>query len=438
MSRNLLRNGGFEADWSEESSHRCLIFDTAGRVEEAERGNIFTPPGWLVWFRHGLPVEHDPANNVGWAQPEVRDAWIAHDPARVHSGQKGLLLFTFYRVHDGGLLQQVEVEPGTRLRLSAWAHAWSNSHLGPHVDDPRWSEGEGVGYEHFFAVEGAEGLDDEARNFTFWLGIDPRGGTDPYAETVVWGQGAHIYNAYRPVPPVEAVAQAERVTVFLRSRTLWPFKHNDAYWDDVHLRVVGPTQWVRISFEPPEPRAQQLVQVLVTSSVQYENTNLEVMGPAGVVPVLERSVEPPPDGYAWGWAFVPAMPGSYRAVFTAEGGAQRPIEGTLEVGLEEPVWGLPREPYARTYVLLPPGAGREWVEAILDSGAWDRRRWTIGGSADDAGIGALEDKTVIAVNPAAWPGDLEAFFRTYYPRTRYIAIEAGSPEELRRRLEEME
>jgi len=92
--------------------------------------------------------------------------------------------------------------------------------------------------------------------------------------------------------------------------------------------------------------------------------------------------------------------------------------------------GLPREQYARTYVLLPPGAGREWVEAILSSGAWERYRWTIGGSADDAGIGALDVRTVIAVNPRLWPGDLAQFFQTYYPGLRYIPIEAATPQEL--------
>ncbi|MGQ9717139.1 MAG: hypothetical protein ACUVR6_05500 [Anaerolineae bacterium] len=100
-------------------------------------------------------------------------------------------------------------------------------------------------------------------------------------------------------------------------------------------------------------------------------------------------------------------------------------------------YGLPREQYARTYVLLPPGAGREWVEAILSSGAWDRYRWTVGGSADDAGIGALDVRTVIAVNPALWPGDLAAFFQTYYPGIRYIPIEAATPQELASQLQSL-
>jgi hypothetical protein len=435
MGTNLLRNGGFEADWSEEQSHRCLVFPTSGEAYETERGNIFTPPGWVTWFRH------EPGT---WDQPEVRDAWISGDPMRVRSGQKGLLFFTFFRKHDGGLFQQVQVKPGARLHLSAWAHAWSNNaskehpEIFPHPDDPRWSDGAGVGYNHFFALEG-QVQDDGTRNFTFWLGIDPTGKTDPYADTVVWGKGAHIYNAYRPVPSVEAVAQGNTVTVFLRSRTLWPFKHNDAYWDDAVLESIAVPPQTEIALEPKEPRVREAVQVTVTSTWAYEDTALNVTDPSGkAVPVTETPPEQPPDGKAWRWTFVPGQEGSYHIVFTVAGGAQSLVETDLVVqsGSAE-VWGLPRFQYARTYVLLPPQAGSEWIQAILESGAWDRRRWTIGGSGDDAGIGTLEDKTVIAINPSGWPDDLRAFFQKYYPRTRYVPLEAETPEKLRRKLREI-
>jgi hypothetical protein len=224
---NLLENGGFEADWGESESHRVLILPADGDPYETDVGNIFTPPGWLTWFYH------DPGT---WDQPEVRDAWKSSDPRRVHSGEKGMLLFTFYRRHDGGFLQQVDVQPGAQITVSAWAHAWSNWQGGPHPDDPLWSEG--PGYDCGFALEGSTG-DDDWRNFTFSVGVDPTGGINPLADTVVWGDGAHIYNCYYEVPAVEVEAQSHRVTVFLRSRTLWPFKHNDAYWDHAVLVASG-------------------------------------------------------------------------------------------------------------------------------------------------------------------------------------------------------
>jgi len=101
--------------------------------------------------------------------------------------------------------------------------------------------------------------------------------------------------------------------------------------------------------------------------------------------------------------------------------------------VEQPCRGLPREQYARIYVLLPPDADRTWARAVVHA-TWDAHRFTVGGSADDAGIGDLDSRTVIAVNPSHWPSDLEAFFQTYYPGVRYIPLEATTPEELSVRL----
>jgi len=236
---NLLKNGGFETDWSDGGTHTAFVFDPDGNfVEDREAGNIFTPPHWYAFFKEGLPsggFPHDPPNKEGWCQPEIRDAWKSHDAVRVAEGEKAILLFTFFRVHDAGFLQRIDAEPGQKLRLTARAHAWSNSKDGPHPDDPRWSEG--PGYDAGYLLEG-DTDDDAWRNFTFWLGLDPTGGSNPYASTVVWGRGAHIYNRHAQAPSVEVVAKSEYVTVFLRSRTLWRYKHNDSYWDDVALTEV--------------------------------------------------------------------------------------------------------------------------------------------------------------------------------------------------------
>ncbi|HHS98493.1 MAG TPA: hypothetical protein ENK08_11495 [Chloroflexi bacterium] len=96
---------------------------------------------------------------------------------------------------------------------------------------------------------------------------------------------------------------------------------------------------------------------------------------------------------------------------------------------EKPGRGLPREQYVRIYVLLPPDADSAWARAVIDA-TWDDRRFTVGGSADDAGIGDLDSRTVIAVNPSHWPGDLEEFYRTYYPGVRYIPVEVETPGQL--------
>jgi len=314
----MLINGSFEIPWDEGGTNRVRIFHADGRVEDAERDNVSSPPGWTVWYRHGLPVDHDPDNDVGWAQPETRLLPPqSSGPRRVLDGDWAFLLFTFYRIHDGGLFQVVDVEPGRRYRLVAHAHAWSNHDQGPHPDDPAWSEG--AGYGHFDRPESYPDLPPEARNFTFWVGLDPAGGLDPYAETVVWSPARHVYNDYGRFE-VEAEAAGPRMTVFLRSRALWPYKHNDAYWDAVSLVPAG--QSVSVLVLPDAPEAGASVEVVLSAPAPLTHVELVLSGPSGeAVPVQMQYIRQV--GATWRWGFVseplPA-PGEYVATASADGG----------------------------------------------------------------------------------------------------------------------
>jgi hypothetical protein len=204
------------------------------------RDNIFSPKSWKAWFYHtpDAPIEER------YSQPEVKDAWKHVDPRRVHTGEKGILFFTFYRRHWGGLLQQVSVEQGKRYEAKVHAQAWSNhDDTGfPHPHDGRWSEG--AGYDEVSWIEGSQPHNtgdkqqDAKANFTFKIGIDPTGGTDPMADSVIWGDGYHIFNGYVKQLSVNATAQANTITVFLSSKTLWTFCHTDAYFDDVTLTEI--------------------------------------------------------------------------------------------------------------------------------------------------------------------------------------------------------
>lgn len=99
--------------------------------------------------------------------------------------------------------------------------------------------------------------------------------------------------------------------------------------------------------------------------------------------------------------------------------------------------GDPREQYDRTYVLMHPSVSAEWVHAAV-RGSWDKYKFTIGNSADDAGIGNLDHKSVIAVNPQMWTDDIRAFFERYYPGVAYKSITAASPRELERKISDLE
>ncbi len=85
-----------------------------------------------------------------------------------------------------------------------------------------------------------------------------------------------------------------------------------------------------------------------------------------------------------------------------------------------PSRGQPREQYARTYVLLPPTATATIAQAAARR--FFGARYTIGYSADDAGIGDLDARTVIAIDPEQWGGDLQAWFVQHYPGVGYQAM----------------
>jgi len=433
---NMLTNGGFEADWNAGGDHQCLAVIDSATAEKRTVENIFTPPGWITWFRHAPGT---------WDQPEVRHIPVTGDARRVHSGQQSMLLFTFFRRHDAGFLQQAPAAPGAWMRLSAWAHAWSNHRLEGYEtceDDPYCSCG--VGREAFAALvgtvpkpNGENSWVDAISNFTFQVGIDPTGGLNPLSDSVVWGQGMHIYNAYAPVPPVEVQAVNDTVTVFLRSTTLWGFKHCDAYWDDIELLPVGPQSSrprVDLGYTPQAPTVGQTVTVEARASAPLSGVILEVRPPSGM-PIRPTNLRVTPGAGCVVWTGTVSLEhaGTHELVFSADDGVWASTTFQCHVSTPAPR-GAPRTQYRRTYVLLPPNAGEEWALAVVD-GAWDAKRYTVGGSADDAGIGDLDVREVLAVNPVGWAGDLAKFFATHYPGVRYESITASSPDDLRSKLQ---
>jgi hypothetical protein len=107
--------------------------------------------------------------------------------------------------------------------------------------------------------------------------------------------------------------------------------------------------------------------------------------------------------------------------------------------------GAPRAQYRRTYLLLPnepatpDGNARlsAWIQAVVASGVLTRYRWTMGSSADDAGIGDLDRRGVIAINPETWPTSLAEFYAREYPGVNYDSIQAATPDALRDQLANM-
>ncbi|MBN1815374.1 MAG: hypothetical protein JXA14_26315 [Anaerolineae bacterium] len=437
MPQPYLKNGGFEADWQDQpddDKHRCLIFIPGCPVVERDVDNIFCPPGWRFWFVHN-PGTYD--------QPEGRDA---RADERVRSGEKAYCWFTFHRCHDAGLFQQIDAGANSLVRFSIYAHAWSNGlgkEQGGKPNDAAWSDGVGYG-EHWLAAgawphDTGDPWEDAKPNFIFRVGIDPTGGTDPLADTVVWGQGAHIYNGYCHKLDVEAVAQAGVVTVFVRSTTLWAFRHNDTYVDDAKL-TVDDRLYPRSDVDMVALGVKNVGDVVTLDAYSPEGLSnvafvVEKTPGGGPIPLsVDDIYRDEYDIYHWGAHFLPTLPGRHLAVFSADGVSGVAVAFDVgELPVPRPPRGAPREQYERTYVLLPPTADVAWARAVAEA-RWDSYRWTIGGSADDAGIGDLDSRRVIAVNPGLWPDDLLGWFKQWYPGVVVLVVNAGTPDELRQKL----
>ena len=219
---NLLINGGFEGGWTRKT-HTGQEF-----------GEIFVPDGWTAFWMEGGKVPWDQSNTNGYGRPEMQVIQKVEpflNPLRIYSGNQALKFFTFYRIHDAGVYQTVSgILPGETYKATYKVHAWSSV-----KDSPPLSTIDGDGW----------------KNFTFQIGVDPTGGTDPWSEFVEWSEGIHQYDAFGLTPNLEVTAEADSMTVFLRSSVLWPFKHCDAYMDDAVLELIED--------DDPEPTDYELI-----------------------------------------------------------------------------------------------------------------------------------------------------------------------------------
>lgn len=216
QGQNLLANPGFESPYVKQCCHTDPRFFPNTPIDEVQ-----VAQGWLGWWlepdvdpRYPGSCENRPGCQVAWHRPEWREAQCGPVCAnRVRSGGNAQKYFTFFSIHDAGMYQRVTgITPGQRVRFSIYMQAWSTHNAyGP-------SEGQ--------------------QSMGMRIGIDPTGGTNPYAGTVQWSPVNDVYDTWG-FYSLEAVAQAGAVTVFTRSTPVYGFQHNDIYLDDASLVIVG-------------------------------------------------------------------------------------------------------------------------------------------------------------------------------------------------------
>jgi len=195
---NLLQNPGFEGNYK--------AWSGLAEIQVASK--------WTPWWWDN--PDHEPA----YFRPEYKRASAAAYPNRVLSGDSAQQWFTFHASHLAGMYQQVfNVTPGQHYRFSIWAQVWSSLE-----DEPNTSV--------------------LPANPHLQIGIDPTGNWDPGSPNIVWSPEASMSSVIDQwvIMNVEATAQKDIVTVFMRTNPDFANKHNDMYWDQASLETVGPPE----------------------------------------------------------------------------------------------------------------------------------------------------------------------------------------------------
>lgn len=88
---------------------------------------------------------------------------------------------------------------------------------------------------------------------------------------------------------------------------------------------------------------------------------------------------------------------------------------------------------------MPPQADAIWTQAVVEA-TWETKQYPLGGSADDAGIGAqsVPARKIMAVTlrAAGWgkaPPLDQAWYDAHYPGAQFIEVNAVTPQELQQK-----
>ena len=179
-------------------------------------GELTVPRGWVpVWIQGTSPgVNHRPECD--------------RETVRMRSGTAAAKMFSTHASHTGAFCQRVQVKAGSSIRV--------------------------VAHGATFEIPAGHALR---------LGIDPEGGLDFDAETVVWSSWWGQYNSgWEPEEyhefSVSTLAPSDYVTVFLYSHSDYKAPTVAAYWDDVLVEQEGDDSGPGPGPEPGEGWAELL------------------------------------------------------------------------------------------------------------------------------------------------------------------------------------
>jgi hypothetical protein len=368
-------------------------------VEQGEVGKtaVFWAPWWLA---------------AGENAPE----WQNRQPIFTATSLDGGVvqqLTTPWGTHVGGVWQQVPTAVGNQYELTAEGQAWSSEDSLP-------------------------GRLLEAADPNLQIGVDPSGGLDPESPLIAWSKLVQPLGHWETMR-LAVTAQAAVLTIYLKSAPSLPKRQQAVFWRNVVLRPIGPHKRsvnivgagdTHMVLEPEQPQPGEQVSVLVSSTRRPGVTALWVRDPAGALTAVSpQSQTRDGDRTVWRYQLDVEAVGLYELRFTATTGARLLALRLLRVEREVQLVPSSESRYRRVYVLLPPTADEQWLLAAARGGF--NGRFTIGFSADDAGVGELAERYVLAVNPHHWPELLtENWFQQRYPGVRLTAVVANKPADL--------
>ena len=214
VGTNLLVNPGFEGEYHAQ--------DGDGPIQVADGWRAF----W--WPRDTLPLWAVSGGSSGpIRRPEFKALPRSIDAGRVLEGEQSQCFFAFYSVMLAGVMQTVNAPFGAWVRATVHAQTWTSKN-----DDPKQSTGE--------------------MNVT--VGIDPTGGTDPWARRVQWSDWqapAYTWGFWRIIESPVVEVDDDRVTVFIMAHHKWAVKHGDLYLDSAILEEVDLGGVTPPPVEPP-------------------------------------------------------------------------------------------------------------------------------------------------------------------------------------------
>ncbi len=387
------------------AQNRVLINGTLSKPFHPYRDDnqLITAVGWAPWWLE--PAEGDP----NWKNRQPVFSPITLDNALTQQ------ISTPFGTHVAGLWQQVPSVPGNSYEFSAEGQAWSSEDNAP-----------------------ASRL--EASDVNLQIGMDPTGGLDPSSPLVIWSKPNQPLSHWETLH-LEVEAEAAILTVFLKSAPSLPKRQQTVFWRQAQLRPIGRHKRgtnivgagdTHIVLEPERPKPGEPVMAVISSTREHQYVDLLVTRPDNkLTAVIPRGKTVDGDRHIWRYEFKTDHDGLYEIRFVGDKGARLLSLRLLQVAHE--VQLVPsdksRFSYRRVYILLPPTADMKWLLAAA-RGGFDGR-FTIGFSADDAGIGDLENRHILAVNPHHWPEVLTAsWFQQHYPGARFTPIVANEPADL--------